>query len=354
MVGRQLSIAVVGGILMVLVLCACEEEPIDVYRVAKTAPPSQVAVAPPVEAAAPAPIVPVWTLPEGWTQSPGTGMRFATLQIEAAQGDRPALEVRVTPLAASASDVAANVRRWADQIGITSLTDQQLAEATQSIEIDGRSATLVDLVGPASPDQPAQRTFAAMLVADATVWFFMITGEDQRVAQHRQALDALVRSIRIKAAPVLATTAAPNITWQRPATWHDDPNPNKLRVASFHIGGDQGQGEVAITQFQGDVGGLLANINRWRKQLGLAGIESIEQQPLAPMEVGGLSSVTMDLHGPHDDQPGSGRRMIVVIVPQPQVTWFIKMVGTDAVVAKEQGTFDAFIQSIRFVEAVDE
>lgn len=351
--GRQLSLAVVGSIAAVLVLSACEEEPIRVYRVAKTAAPSHVALAPPVQAAVPAASVPVWTLPEGWTQLPGKGMRFATLQIEAAQGDRPALEVRVTPLSASAADVANNVRRWADQIGIASLTDQQLAEATQTIEIDGLSATLVDLVGPASQDKPAQRTFAAMLVADATVWFFMITGEDQRVAQHRQELDALVRSIRIKAAPAQAA-AAQNITWQRPATWHDDPNPNKLRVASFHIGDDQGQGEVSITQFQGDVGGLLANINRWRQQLGLAGIDRIEQQQLVPMEVGGRGSVTLDLHGPHDDQPGSNRRMIVVIVPQPQVTWFIKMVGDDAVVANQQGAFDAFIQSIRFVEVGDE
>ena len=48
-----------------------------------------------------------------------------------------------------------------------------------------------------------------------------------------------------------------------------------MRLASYSIPYDGKVADVSITNFSGDGGGLLLNINRWRKQLGLEAI-SIE------------------------------------------------------------------------------
>tara|TARA_R110000744_G_scaffold255462_1_gene370952 strand:- start:7042 stop:7410 length:369 start_codon:yes stop_codon:yes gene_type:complete len=50
-----------------------------------------------------------------------------------------------------------------------------------------------------------------------------------------------------------------------------------MRLATFVIPTDAGGQEVAITRFPGQVGGTLANINRWREQMGL---ERIDQSQL--------------------------------------------------------------------------
>lgn len=42
-----------------------------------------------------------------------------------------------------------------------------------------------------------------------------------------------------------------------------------MRLATYEMQGPSGPIEVAISRFPGDVGGMLANVNRWRGQVGL-------------------------------------------------------------------------------------
>ncbi|SVC98163.1 uncharacterized protein METZ01_LOCUS351017, partial [marine metagenome] len=44
---------------------------------------------------------------------------------------------------------------------------------------------------------------------------------------------------------------------------------SSMRLASFNATYNSGIADVSITNFSGDGGGLKANVNRWRKQLGL-------------------------------------------------------------------------------------
>ena len=45
-----------------------------------------------------------------------------------------------------------------------------------------------------------------------------------------------------------------------------------MRLASYSIPYNDEVADVSITNFSGDGGGLLQNVNRWRKQLGLDSI----------------------------------------------------------------------------------
>jgi len=62
------------------------------------------------------------------------------------------------------------------------------------------------------------------------------------------------------------------LRWVAPESWAALP-PVSMRVAGYRLSDAAGaSAELTITAFPGDVGGDLANINRWRGQIGLAPI----------------------------------------------------------------------------------
>ncbi|MBX3317155.1 MAG: hypothetical protein KF902_09875 [Phycisphaeraceae bacterium] len=60
-----------------------------------------------------------------------------------------------------------------------------------------------------------------------------------------------------------------NWPWRAPATWRLVPGERPMRLATYEMQSPSGPIEVAISRFPGDVGGMLANVNRWRGQVGL-------------------------------------------------------------------------------------
>lgn len=69
-----------------------------------------------------------------------------------------------------------------------------------------------------------------------------------------------------------SSTHDPGVPWRVPEGWTKDREPRQMRVATYIAPTPAGPIEVAITRFPGRVGGELANINRWRGQMGLASI----------------------------------------------------------------------------------
>src|SRR5262249_4613854 len=58
------------------------------------------------------------------------------------------------------------------------------------------------------------------------------------------------------------------VTWDVPGGWRSVQSGQQVRAAPFRAGRGEGV-EVSIAAFPGDGGGLLANVNRWRGQVGL-------------------------------------------------------------------------------------
>ena len=113
-----------------------------------------------------------------------------------------------------------------------------------------------------------------------------------------------------------------------------------MRKGSYAVGG----AEVAITAFPGDVGGVLANVNRWRGQVGLD-----------PLDEPGLAQATqsLDSNGLHfvvaDAGPASpgGQRILAALLPWRGSTWFFKLSGSDDAVSKEKPAFLSFIKTVK-------
>jgi hypothetical protein len=155
-------------------------------------------------------------------------------------------------------------------------------------------------------------------------------------------------------ADMMASTPVPtatggDLTWTAPGAWQSRAA-SAMRKATFIIPGATAgeQAELAITAFPGNVGGNLANLNRWRQQLQLPPISAGElDSALVHLHAGDLHIDVAELLGPATS-PGSARqRVIGAIVPFNGATWFFKLSGPDELVAREKAAFMTFVQTIR-------
>ena len=64
-------------------------------------------------------------------------------------------------------------------------------------------------------------------------------------------------------------------TWKKPDSWIPSRG-SSMRLASFEIPCSGGVGELSIIQLGGEGGGLEANVNRWRGQIGLGPLSRLE------------------------------------------------------------------------------
>jgi hypothetical protein len=151
--------------------------------------------------------------------------------------------------------------------------------------------------------------------------------------------DAVMRNTAV------TTASGPGLAWTAPAHWQTgDERP--MRRATFLVTAEDGAtAELAVTAFPGDVGGNLANVNRWLQQLGSQPVsEANLRQLLQHIHVGDLHIDVAELTSPGFPP---AKRVLGAIVPHQGSTWFFKMDGPDALVTREKTAFYAFLQTLR-------
>src|SRR5207244_13070535 len=120
-----------------------------------------------------------------------------------------------------------------------------------------------------------------------------------------------------------------------PQGWELDSTPRAMRIATFRVSDGNQVAEVAVSSFPGAVGGKLANVNRWREQMGLAKIgENDLGRETQELDVAGEKAYLVDASQP---EPGSGprQRMLAVGLPHAGATWLFKMTGPADLVGKQ-------------------
>ena len=65
------------------------------------------------------------------------------------------------------------------------------------------------------------------------------------------------------------------LTWEKPKNWITT-NKSSMRIASFDVPYSNGIGDLSIIELSGEGGGIEANVNRWRGQIGLGPISKSE------------------------------------------------------------------------------
>jgi hypothetical protein len=142
----------------------------------------------------------------------------------------------------------------------------------------------------------------------------------------------------------MANTAVPtaqgtDLTWTAPAAWQTKAA-SAMRKATYTVPLEGGAGELAITAFPGDVGGETANLNRWRGQIQLPPATAADLAAVTRFAANGLNFAVVD----YDN---GQQRLLGAIVPVKGSTWFFKLTGPAAPLAKEKDAFLAFLKTVK-------
>ncbi len=109
--------------------------------------------------------------------------------------------------------------------------------------------------------------------------------------------------------------------------------------------------ECTFTVLPGSGGGLAANVNRWRKQMGLDGVSADAIDALPKESFLGLQATRVDLEGTYGGMRGdlnlASARMLGLVVSLPKAAVFLKMTGPKDVVTAEEANFEAVAKSLR-------
>ena len=210
--------------LLLLLVAGCQRDQIKVYRVAKeqNQPPPQTAPALPTDspnsslppghpdissaAAASLPAASestpsqlTWKTPEGWTEVPPGEMRVASFKIQGQNGKQA--DVSVIPLPGRPGTDDANVNRWRGQVGLSSVSPEELKKSAESVEAGGQSAQLYDIAGQNPASGEAARILGVIQHRADAVWFFKMTGDANLVEQQKPAFVDFLKSLKFAAAP---------------------------------------------------------------------------------------------------------------------------------------------------------
>lgn len=142
------------------------------------------------------------------------------------------------------------------------------------------------------------------------------------------------------------------LTWTIPEGWTESskPDPMGMRLLDLRFGPNQ-EGECYISLMPGSAGGLEANVNRWRTQMGQTAYtaEEIAKLPKKPFFNRDATYVAFDgdFKGFGAESARTGYRMLGLIHSAEQATIFVKLTGPKALVDQNAAAFDAFCESIK-------
>jgi hypothetical protein len=139
------------------------------------------------------------------------------------------------------------------------------------------------------------------LIAVLTIPLGLLLGcEEPAIEEHSvpKGVEVVDEPAQSTPAPAPDASSAEAWPWTVPAAWKPVDEQRPMRLATYAAETELGVVEVAISRFPGDVGGMLANVNRWRGQVGLP---PAEEADLAGMmdrfETPGFVGHTMRLEG---------------------------------------------------------
>jgi hypothetical protein len=142
----------------------------------------------------------------------------------------------------------------------------------------------------------------------------------------------------------VATAGGSGLAWSAPSHWQARST-SAMRKGTYIVSGDGGTAELAITAFPGDVGGEVANVNRWRTQIQLPALpDSQVAGTISRVEAHGLKIGVVEMV---NASVGAPTRVLGAWVPFEGSTWFFKLTGPDALVAREKPAFLEFLTTVK-------
>lgn len=288
---------------------------------------------------------PDWQLPDGWQQQSGSGLRAATVRIPT-DGDSLEISVSKLPWGGSEAELLSNVNRWRGQLQLAPISAAGLTACTRDLNVDGTTMTVVQLAGQMQ-DSGMTPPFAGG--TDAARGAPMMPRATGGNADQGGGLPA--------GHPPIASSAAPRpapLRFETPDGWQSLPATG-MRKAAFRVVDGSASADVTVIDFPASAGPMisdpLANVNRWRAEVGLDPLGEIElPSVLETLDVDGVSASLIEAI-PDKSLPKEskgGRATVAAMVTHDNTIWFFKMTGDRDVVVDQRDAFQSFLKSVRF------
>ncbi|MFO0864937.1 MAG: hypothetical protein U0744_09845 [Gemmataceae bacterium] len=206
---------------------------------------------------------PMWDAPKDWIERGKNQFRHATLLVP--MGD-DLLDVSVSKLGGpDARSVLKNVNRWRGQLGQGPVEEADLVNYIRKVDVGGHPSDFVDLEG------------------------FTVAGKAPPMAGKKQPEPKVTRP-----------------KFKAPEGWVERKAAGGFAILAFGIVDEKTDeiAEVTVTPLPGPAGGIGANLNRWRQQVGLKDLEEEDLvHELKFIEIAGDKGVIVDFSNPkHNDK----------------------------------------------------
>lgn len=143
--------------------------------------------------------------------------------------------------------------------------------------------------------------------------------------------------------------AAAGLVYDTPEGWTEKAG-SMMRDVNFTFG-PNGEGECYVARLPGAGGGLAANVNRWRSQMGAEALtdEQVAALPTRPLFGQPATFVSVDgtfSPGMGSDQKFADYRLMGLILAGEGGAVFVKMTGPKSLVEQNGAAFDQFVSSL--------
>jgi hypothetical protein len=136
---------------------------------------------------------------------------------------------------------------------------------------------------------------------------------------------------------------ASGLHWTAPAGWTEKKG-SGMRASTLTPPPAAGKAEVTVIALPGDVGGELANVNRWRGQLALPPITEAALAPLRATVHSRAGDVLL-----YDFTGGGAKRarLLAGMIRVSGTTWFFKLMGDEAAVEAAKPAFRKLLEGLK-------
>lgn len=184
-------------IILSLCLVGCKEDKPCVYMVDKT-PVTTASLSSPekklndklVEQAEKF-LKPRWEAPKHWEPQALGALRKGSWMID---NDRGKCDVSVTVFPGDVGGLLANVKRWAEQIGLSDIKEEELSVLLEPMMVDGRKAHCIVLDNPVS----SQAIVACILFFEEASWFFKVMGDRECVLGEKNNFKHFLQTVSMQ------------------------------------------------------------------------------------------------------------------------------------------------------------
>ncbi|MFH5804781.1 hypothetical protein [Alienimonas sp. DA493] len=245
---------------------------------------------------------PTWTVPEGWTEQPGSGMRAATLLTP---DGTEATVIRLGVSGDLEERIDADVERWRGQVGATgdagTVEEVTLADGStaQVLRVSTPAAAEMAGASPASPS-PAKPQASAPPQAAAALFEYDL-----------------------------------------PEGWGEEPAPSTARLA-FTAGAGEDAARVTISEFPASAMSLTDLVGIVADQSGTGPWNPAEDA--GPISVGGADAVRIELPAKEEGGP----TVLAAALTRGDSLWLFKLLGDADAVAAATPAFEQFLAGVQF------